>query len=163
MFFLFQIRSDNEKDDRIHYSLEGVGASKYPFNVFIVDPITGYIRLTKKLDREEISHYNVSFLLVKPQFQCQSWGIVFTVQVHKFTACVCAFQMSGVATYTDGTHAERKIDIRIKVLDENDNPPVFAKSQQGSVKELSPAGTSSALMVNYCTLQHPQIFFLVNC
>uniref|UniRef100_A0A3P8UN84 Desmoglein 2 n=1 Tax=Cynoglossus semilaevis TaxID=244447 RepID=A0A3P8UN84_CYNSE len=80
-----KIRSDNEKDDRIHYSLEGVGASKYPFNVFIVDPITG--------------HYNVSFLL-------------------------------------------RKIDIRIKVLDENDNPPVFAKSQQGSVKELSPAGTS---------------------
>lgn len=66
MFFRFQIRSDNEKDDRIHYSLEGVGASKYPFNVFIVDPITGYIRLTKKLDREEISHYNVSFLLVKP-------------------------------------------------------------------------------------------------
>lgn len=50
------------------------------------------------------------------------------------------FQLSGIATYKDGTYAEKKIDIRIKVVDENDNPPVFGDIQPVGVFELSPAG-----------------------
>lgn len=50
--------------------------------------------------------------------------------------------MSGVAKYKDGSHAEKKIDIRIKVVDVNDNPPVFGDIKPGSVKELSAAGES---------------------
>lgn len=50
------------------------------------------------------------------------------------------FQLSGVATYPSGKEAERKIDIRIKVLDENDNAPKFGFIQPGEVKELSPVG-----------------------
>lgn len=61
LFFLFQIHSDH--DDRtgnIIYSLEGVGANQYPFNVFVVNSKTGLITLNQKLDREEISSYDVS-------------------------------------------------------------------------------------------------------
>lgn len=49
-------------------------------------------------------------------------------------------QLSGIAKYKDGTHAERKIDIRIKVEDVNDNSPVFGVQQPGGAYELSPAG-----------------------
>ncbi|XP_071342912.1 desmoglein-2.1-like isoform X2 [Trachinotus anak] len=104
-----RIRSDFEDNDNIHYSLEGIGASQYPFHVFVVDPKTGLIRVTKVLDREEIDMYN----------------------------------LSGVATFSNsGVEAEKRIDIRIKVVDENDNTPEFGGNQQGEVYELSPEGRS---------------------
>uniref|UniRef100_A0A4W6EMK7 Cadherin domain-containing protein n=1 Tax=Lates calcarifer TaxID=8187 RepID=A0A4W6EMK7_LATCA len=106
--FVFQIRSDFENNGNIRYSLEGVGANQYPFHVFVVDPKTGLIRVTKVLDREFIDTYN----------------------------------LSGVATFTDGREAEKKIDVRIKVVDENDNSPVFGVTKPMEVDELSPAGTS---------------------
>lgn len=60
VFFLFQIRSDFESGANIQYSLEGIGANQYPFHVFVVNPKTGLIRVTKVLDREIIDTYNVS-------------------------------------------------------------------------------------------------------
>ena len=57
---MFQIRSDLKETEGLQYSLEGIGANKYPFNVFVVDPHTGFIRVTRPLDREEIDTYNVS-------------------------------------------------------------------------------------------------------
>ena len=58
---MYQVHSDltNGKGN-IVYSLEGVGASKFPFNVFVVESNTGLIHLRKKLDREDIASYNVS-------------------------------------------------------------------------------------------------------
>ncbi|CAK6969743.1 desmoglein-2.1-like [Scomber scombrus] len=103
-----KIRSDFETGDNIVYSLEGVGANKYPFHVFVVDPKSGLIRVTQVLDREVIDMYN----------------------------------LSGIATYNDGREAENKIDIRIKVVDENDNSPVFGVIKPVDLDELSPVGTS---------------------
>uniref|UniRef100_A0A4W6EPD7 Cadherin domain-containing protein n=1 Tax=Lates calcarifer TaxID=8187 RepID=A0A4W6EPD7_LATCA len=108
-FSVFQIHSDfDDGTGNIQYSLEGVGANQYPFHVFVVDPKTGQIRVTKVLDREFIDTYN----------------------------------LSGVATFSDGREAERKIYIRFRVVDENDNSPVFGVMKPGRVDELSPAGTS---------------------
>uniref|UniRef100_A0A8C6V1S3 Cadherin domain-containing protein n=1 Tax=Neogobius melanostomus TaxID=47308 RepID=A0A8C6V1S3_9GOBI len=45
---------------KVLYYLEGKGASQYPFRVFVVDHDTGDIRLTRTLDREEISVYNLT-------------------------------------------------------------------------------------------------------
>lgn len=42
------------------YSLKGKGADKYPFNLFVVDPDTGFVRVTGILDREVIDMYTVS-------------------------------------------------------------------------------------------------------
>ncbi|CAL1593128.1 unnamed protein product [Knipowitschia caucasica] len=107
--YIAKIRSDYEEHININYALEGIGASEAPFNVFIVDPRTGFIRVTRILDREKIDTYN----------------------------------LSGIATYMDGSHAETKIDIRIKVIDENDNAPIFPKViPPGEVFERSPAGTA---------------------
>ncbi|XP_076581888.1 desmoglein-2.1-like [Chaetodon auriga] len=53
----------SDKDDgtgNVLYSLQGVGANQYPFNVFVVNPETGVIRVTQLLDRESISMYNLS-------------------------------------------------------------------------------------------------------
>ncbi|XP_059197235.1 desmoglein-2.1-like [Centropristis striata] len=103
------IHSDFDDDTgNILYSLEGVGANQHPFHVFVVDPTDGYIRVTRKLDREDIDTY----------------------------------VLAGVAKYRNGTRAEDDVDIRFKVIDENDNPPVFGVIQPGNVNELSPAGTS---------------------
>lgn len=40
----------------------------------------------------------------------------------------------------NGTPVEKNIDLRIKVVDENDNAPVFPEYQPASVYELSPKG-----------------------
>uniref|UniRef100_A0A3Q1CYH3 Cadherin domain-containing protein n=1 Tax=Amphiprion ocellaris TaxID=80972 RepID=A0A3Q1CYH3_AMPOC len=103
-----RIRSDYQSGTNVLYSLEGIGANQQPFHVFVVNPNTGNVRVTKVLDREYIDTYN----------------------------------LSGVATFRNGTQAEKKIDLRIKVEDENDNAPVFSVMKPGEVDELSPAGTS---------------------
>lgn len=60
LFYPFsQIRSDFEDNFNIRYALQGIGANQAPFNVFVVDSKTGFIRVTKILDREEIDTYNV--------------------------------------------------------------------------------------------------------
>ncbi|XP_077440238.1 desmoglein-2.1-like isoform X3 [Vanacampus margaritifer] len=105
--YIAKIRSDFEVDGDISYSLQGVGASEHPFDVFVVDPKTGLIRVTQKLDREVINTYN----------------------------------LLGIARFNDGTEAEKRIDIRVKVLDENDNEPQFDAMQPVDVDERSPAGT----------------------
>ncbi|KAG8003245.1 Desmoglein-2 [Nibea albiflora] len=102
-----KIRSDFETKHDIEYSLEGIGANRPPFHVFVVDSRSGLIRVTKILDREEIAMYN----------------------------------LSGIAKQ-DGTEVERKIDLRIKVMDKNDNTPKFSSKEVGNVKELSAIDTS---------------------
>lgn len=46
--------------EEIDYSLEGIGASKFPFHVFTVGHKSGLIQVTQILDRENIAIYNVS-------------------------------------------------------------------------------------------------------
>lgn len=50
------------------------------------------------------------------------------------------FQLSGSARYADGSLAEQNVDIRFKILDQNDNPPVFGAISPGQVDELCPVG-----------------------
>lgn len=45
-----------------------------------------------------------------------------------------------MATFADGSYAERDIELRIVVLDENDCAPVIKMQQVGSVNESSAAG-----------------------
>lgn len=60
--FIAKIRSDKEvaQMKNLRYSLRGVGADQEPFNLFVVNPETGYVRITGILDRESISQYNLS-------------------------------------------------------------------------------------------------------
>lgn len=46
----------------MRYSLKGVGADKEPFNLFVVNPENGFVRITGILDRENIAQYNVSVM-----------------------------------------------------------------------------------------------------
>ncbi len=48
----------------MRYSLKGVGADQDPFNLFVVNPENGYVRITGILDREKISQFNVSEIAV---------------------------------------------------------------------------------------------------
>ncbi|XP_061654604.1 desmoglein-2-like protein [Phyllopteryx taeniolatus] len=102
-----RIRSDKENFTRILYSLRGPGADETPVRVFGVEPLTGFLKAYKVLDREEIAFYD----------------------------------LKGVAKYEDGTRAEKDVDIRITVVDENDNTPIIKADQVGSVSESCAAGT----------------------
>uniref|UniRef100_A0A667Y0G7 Desmoglein 2 n=1 Tax=Myripristis murdjan TaxID=586833 RepID=A0A667Y0G7_9TELE len=103
-----KIRSDSAPTDgSLRYSLGGAGANQPPYNVFIVNPETGDVTVTRKLDRESIHQYN----------------------------------LSGIATFPNGSKAEKDIEIRIRVEDQNDNPPKFGKIDPGFVDELSAKDT----------------------
>ncbi|XP_060773614.1 desmoglein-2.1-like [Neoarius graeffei] len=108
--FIARIRSDKTNDSNavIRYSLKGIGADMPPYNLFIVDPSNGNVKVTGILDRETISQYN----------------------------------LSGIATYADGSVAENDIQLRVKVKDQNDNAPIFLPVSTGSVNELSKRGTT---------------------
>uniref|UniRef100_A0A8B9KMN8 Cadherin domain-containing protein n=1 Tax=Astyanax mexicanus TaxID=7994 RepID=A0A8B9KMN8_ASTMX len=109
--FIARIRSDKDDGQKnlVRYALRGVGVDQPPFNLFVVNPDNGNVRITGLLDRESIPQFN----------------------------------LSGVATFINGTVAENDIQLRIKVKDQNDNAPIFPPSiSPGSVYELSPVGTS---------------------
>lgn len=53
------------------------------------------------------------------------------------------FQLSGVARYRDGTLAEANVPVPFKIVDKNDNAPVFGEIKPGVVTELSAAGQST--------------------
>lgn len=49
-------------------------------------------------------------------------------------------QMSAVVKYKNGSIAEDNIVMRIEVIDQNDNPPIFDVLPPGNVTEGSPPG-----------------------
>lgn len=55
-----QIRSDQDKEIEIRYSITGAGADQPPNDVYIIDPVTGKMSVTKPLDREDRASYHVS-------------------------------------------------------------------------------------------------------
>ncbi|XP_061694431.1 desmoglein-2-like protein [Syngnathoides biaculeatus] len=55
---------------------------------------------------------------------------------------IAFYDLKGVAKYEDGTRAEKDVDIRISVVDENDNAPIIKANQAGSVSESCAAGTA---------------------
>lgn len=51
------------------------------------------------------------------------------------------YHLQGVAKFTNGSRAEKDIDLVIEVEDQNDCPPVFSVSAAGEVSEASAVGT----------------------
>ncbi|XP_068196504.1 desmoglein-2-like protein [Antennarius striatus] len=102
-----RIRSDKENSTRIFYYLSGPGVDEPPVGTFSVIRETGFVKISRVLDREEIPFY----------------------------------QLKGMAKYADGSMAEKDLDLKIAVVDENDCPPVITANQVGSVSESSAAGT----------------------
>lgn len=56
------------------------------------------------------------------------------------TFCPCPLKLHGIATFLDGKFAEAHIDIKIIVVDVNDNAPVFGDYEPANIKERSPVG-----------------------
>ncbi|XP_035526636.1 desmoglein-2-like [Morone saxatilis] len=54
---------------------------------------------------------------------------------------IAFYHLIGMAKYADGTEAEKNLDLRITVLDDNDCPPVIKAQQVGYVNESSATGT----------------------
>ncbi|KAJ8279867.1 hypothetical protein COCON_G00069330 [Conger conger] len=54
----------------------------------------------------------------------------------------CAmYLLTGIARHKNGSLAETDIDLRIRVIDQNDNPPIFDRTFTGSVNESSTTDT----------------------
>lgn len=72
--FPCQIRSDRDNRAKVEYFLTGKGADKSPYNLFVVDHDTGFVRITDKVDREKYPSYNVSLSLNKfSALYCTVW------------------------------------------------------------------------------------------
>ncbi|XP_053570971.1 cadherin-2 [Bombina bombina] len=56
---LVRIRSDRDKSLSLRYSVTGPGADQPPIGVFIINPISGQLSVTKPLDREQISNFHL--------------------------------------------------------------------------------------------------------
>ncbi|MGH0157433.1 UNVERIFIED_CONTAM: hypothetical protein FKN15_055932 [Acipenser sinensis] len=58
-FTLDSIRSDRDKNRSLRYSVTGPGADQPPTGIFIINPISGELSVTKPLDREQISNFHL--------------------------------------------------------------------------------------------------------
>ncbi|XP_015209326.2 cadherin-2 [Lepisosteus oculatus] len=56
---LVRIRSDRDKNRSLRYSVTGPGADQPPTGIFIINPISGQLSVTKPLDREHISNFHL--------------------------------------------------------------------------------------------------------
>uniref|UniRef100_A0A8B9NTK8 Cadherin-1 n=1 Tax=Apteryx owenii TaxID=8824 RepID=A0A8B9NTK8_APTOW len=54
---LAQIKSNKDKETKVFYSITGQGADSPPVGVFTIERETGWLEVTKPLDREDISRY----------------------------------------------------------------------------------------------------------
>ncbi|XP_027540691.1 cadherin-1 [Neopelma chrysocephalum] len=54
---LVQIKSNKDKETKVFYSITGQGADTIPVGVFIIERETGWLEVTKPLDREEKDKY----------------------------------------------------------------------------------------------------------
>ncbi|NXW55360.1 CADH1 protein, partial [Eurystomus gularis] len=56
---LVQIKSNKDKETKVFYSITGQGADTYPVGVFTIERETGWLEVTKPLDREEMDKYSL--------------------------------------------------------------------------------------------------------
>ncbi|MGH0143055.1 UNVERIFIED_CONTAM: hypothetical protein FKN15_022933 [Acipenser sinensis] len=56
---LVRIRSDRDKNRSLRYSVTGPGADQPPTGIFIINPISGELSVTKPLDREQIPNFHL--------------------------------------------------------------------------------------------------------
>nr|XP_054587001.1 cadherin-4 isoform X2 [Nothobranchius furzeri] len=56
---LVRIRSDQDKNDGIRYSITGAGADQPPSGIYNIDPISGNMFVTQPLDREEKASFHL--------------------------------------------------------------------------------------------------------
>ncbi|KAI1901327.1 hypothetical protein AGOR_G00033160 [Albula goreensis] len=56
---LVRIRSDHDKSRSLRYSVTGPGADQPPTGIFIINPISGELSVTKPLDREQIANFHL--------------------------------------------------------------------------------------------------------
>uniref|UniRef100_A0A8C6XU31 Cadherin domain-containing protein n=1 Tax=Naja naja TaxID=35670 RepID=A0A8C6XU31_NAJNA len=56
---LVQIKSNRDKETKIFYSITGQGADTPPEGVFIIEKETGWMKVTRPLDRESIEKYHL--------------------------------------------------------------------------------------------------------
>ncbi|KAM4688321.1 cadherin-2 [Discoglossus pictus] len=56
---LVRIRSDRDNSLSLRYSVTGPGADQPPIGVYIINPISGQLSVTKPLDREQISNFHL--------------------------------------------------------------------------------------------------------
>ncbi|KAM9302022.1 LOW QUALITY PROTEIN: uncharacterized protein PAF06_015271 [Gastrophryne carolinensis] len=103
---LVQIKSN--KDVKIFYSITGQGADMPPEGVFIIEKETGWLQVTRPVDREEYASYSL--------------------QSH--------------AVSVSGKPVEEPMDIKVIIIDQNDNKPQFTESIfRGFVREGVQPGT----------------------
>lgn len=57
---LAQIKSNKDKETKVYYSVTGQGADTPPVGIFTIERETGWLEVTKPLDREQIDKYVVS-------------------------------------------------------------------------------------------------------
>ncbi|KAK6288457.1 hypothetical protein J4Q44_G00388440 [Coregonus suidteri] len=104
---MVQIRSNNDKEVKIQYSITGPGADQPPVGLFTVDKNSGVLYVTQPLDREKQDKYIL---------------LAHAVAVG-----------AGIA--------EEPLEIIVKVIDMNDNKPVFTQDPfTGTVPEASKPG-----------------------
>lgn len=78
-----QIRSNQDKDKTIFYSITGPGADKPPVGLFTMDSPTGILYVTQPLDREVKAKYTVGVKAEVHKHPGTCAGFIYKQQLEK--------------------------------------------------------------------------------
>lgn len=93
LWFCPQIRSDQDKDVGIRYSITGAGADQPPSGIYNIDPISGNMFVTQPLDREERASFHVRKTFVCFCFPSSSVYVCLIISHLSLWKCASPFSL----------------------------------------------------------------------
>uniref|UniRef100_W5MIC4 Cadherin domain-containing protein n=1 Tax=Lepisosteus oculatus TaxID=7918 RepID=W5MIC4_LEPOC len=123
--YIINVLQDEPQHRKVLYSIHGNGVDQDPLNVFIVNPYTGFIKVTDTLDREKIAMYNV----------IQYFEImVFTM----FILISFLFSLQGLQKTQTGKSWRRTPVVRMTATDDDDPATDHTKIKYSIVSQSPP-------------------------
>ncbi|XP_036374153.1 desmoglein-2-like [Megalops cyprinoides] len=133
-----EIRSDQEFKAPVRYYLKGRGADEPPVNVFIVDPISGYVRVTGILDREHIPVYHFEGFALYPNGTRADGPIELRIQVADENDCAPVFDEMSPGSVYESSPTDTFV-MKISATDDDEPGGINSKIAYSIVSQ-SPGG-----------------------
>ncbi|XP_065518842.1 cadherin-1-like [Lathamus discolor] len=168
---LVQIKSNKDRETKVFYSITGQGADTPPVGVFTIERETGWLEVTKPLDREEIDKYVLFSHAVSANGQPveDPMEIIITVTDQNDNRPVFTEEVSrgpvlqgaepgtamlwGLATNADVTVSTRNRVVVYSILHQTPTQPqMFSISSSTGVISVAAAGLLSHVSPGYILL-----------
>uniref|UniRef100_A0A673CTP3 Desmoglein-2-like n=1 Tax=Sphaeramia orbicularis TaxID=375764 RepID=A0A673CTP3_9TELE len=137
--YIARIRSDKENYTRVVYSLTGPGVDQPPVGVFSVNPNNGYVKIHKKLDREEFAFYHLKGVAKFTNGSYAENDIDLRITVVDENDCPPVIKVGQVGSVKEGSAAGTVV-MKVNATDDDEAGSVNSQIHYSIVEESNHGG-----------------------